>query len=97
MTSNPGNDIFGIAFLDYLKGEHNADILVNTDIAEDEKLPVRYFFRGFDEMPEWEQLVLRKCLGRTLDVGAGAGSHALYLQQQGIEITALDISPGSVD
>lgn len=97
MISNPGNDIFGIAFLDYLKGEHNADILVNTDIAEDEKLPVRYFFRGFDEMPEWEQLVLRKCLGRTLDVGAGAGSHALYLQQQGIEITALDISPGSVD
>lgn len=94
--SDPGKDIFGTAFLDFLKGDHHGQIMVKTDLAEDEQLPVAYFFRGFNDMPEWEQLVLQKCKGRTLDVGAGAGSHTLYLQEKGIEVTALDISPGSV-
>ena len=35
--------------------------------------------------------------GRTLDVGAASGCHSLVLQERGIDVTAIDISPLSVE
>ena len=35
--------------------------------------------------------------GKTLDVGAGSGCHSLVLQKKGIDVTAIDISPLSVE
>jgi len=61
-----------------------------------EKMPVDVFFRDMEQMPELEWLALQQCRGRTLDIGAGAGSHALALQKMGQDITALDISPQAV-
>jgi SAM-dependent methyltransferase len=90
-------DIFGLAFADFLKGRTQEIILVDTDISEREELPVNYFFRYFAQMPPWEQQVLNACRGKVLDVGAGAGSHALYLQKAGLEVTAVDISEGAVE
>lgn len=90
-------DIFGRAFHDYMAGKTDGVILVETSLTEIEDLPVSYFFRSYKEMPEWEQLVIDRCRGRVLDVGAGAGSHALELQDRGMQVCAVDVSPGAVE
>jgi SAM-dependent methyltransferase len=87
----------GQAVWDYLNGIRGESIMVKTDIAEDEELSPSYFFRTFDQMPVQEQEALRRCSGRILDVGAGAGVHTLWLQGQGFEVDALDISPLSCE
>ena len=55
-------------------------------------MPLDVYFRTEEEMPDLELIALNKCHGKVLDIGAGAGSHALILQDKGLEVTALDIS-----
>ncbi len=93
-------DIFGLAFRDFLDGQSDGVINVQTRLSgftEQEELPVSYFFRNVVDMPEWERIALDACRGSVLDVGAGAGAHALELQKRGHEVCAIDISPGAVE
>lgn len=90
-------DILGKALLDYLGGNYTEDIITETNISEEDELPLPYFFRSFSEMPPIEQKALQMAKGRILDVGCGAGSHALYLQKKNIDVLGIDISPGAVE
>ncbi len=92
-----GIDIFGLAMQDYLKGERGNVIIVDTNLTEEEELPVDYLFRTEAELPEWETLALSLCKGKVLDVGSGAGCHSLILQQKGFDVKAIDIAPVAVE
>lgn len=98
MTTQTKNtqDVIGQALLDYQQHGQAPDIQVHCPDFEDDVIPVQHFFRSFSDMPSLEQQALSQCKGHVLDIGAGAGSHALYLQSQGHAVTALDISPGAV-
>lgn len=87
-------DIFGQAVIDYYNDQYTEDIIIHSSIAEDDIIPIPYLFRPYEEMPAIEQKALQLCVGKTLDIGSGAGSHSLWLQEQGIDVTALDISKG---
>ncbi|QNL48982.1 methyltransferase domain-containing protein [Olivibacter sp. SDN3] len=88
------NDIFGNALLDYYhKKRSTAPLILHNNYGEDEEMPVEIFFREIDDFPELEFIALALTDGKVLDVGAGAGSHCLYLQQKGVDVTALEISP----
>ena len=90
-------DPIGQAVLDYQNGIREESILVRTNIAEDELLSPAYFFRSFDMMPIQEQEALKRFSGKILDVGAGAGVHSIWLQEQGFDVDSLDISPLSCE
>ncbi len=89
-------DLFGKAILDYQTGNNPQDLITETSISEADEMSVAYLFRDFDEMPKLEQKALALSKGKILDVGCGAGSHSLYLQQKGFDVTSIDISPNAI-
>ena len=89
------NDVYGNAILDYLKGE-NSKIITHSSVAGEDELPVEHLFRSFDKMPEIEKIALRMAEGRVLDLGCGAGSHSLYLQEKKLQVRSIDISEGAI-
>lgn len=91
-------DLMGQAIWDYYHHNTADDLLTETSISEIDELPVEYFFRAFDTMNLIEQKALALSSGKVLDIGAGAGSHSLYLQnEKGLEVLALDNSPKSIE
>ncbi|MBP5366553.1 MAG: class I SAM-dependent methyltransferase [Bacteroidales bacterium] len=91
------SDVFGKGLLAYHKGNRKAKFKVESDIAETEYWPVAEFFHTYEQMSAIERKALSLCRGLTLDVGAGSGSHALWLNQNGITTHAIDISEGAVE
>lgn len=89
-------DVFGTALMDYQQGNYSEDISTHSSFDEEDVIPLPYLFRSFKEMPKIEQKALKLAKGKVLDVGSGAGSHALYLQKKGLEVTALDNSDGAI-
>lgn len=91
-------DLFGKAILDYQQGNYTEDLVTATSISEEDSLPLPYLFRSYVEMPKLEQTALQLSKGTVLDVGCGAGSHSLYLQnERNIDITAIDVSKGAIE
>ena len=89
-------DPIGQAILDFQKFKKPADIIVKSDICEDDIIPVEVLFRGLSEMPELELQALNLVKGSVLDVGAGAGIHALELMDRGNKVLAIDTSNGAI-
>ncbi len=94
-------DVLGTALRDHFKGNTGDPLITYMKLngyeewIEDE-LPLEYLFRDFDGMPAIEQRALELCRGKVLDIGSGAGSHALYLQEKGMDVTGLDQSSGAI-
>lgn len=90
-------DLFGKAILDYQTGNNPEDLITETSISEADEMSVAYLFRDFSEMPMLEQKALELSKGRVLDVGCGAGSHSLYLQnERNLAVTSIDISQNAI-
>jgi SAM-dependent methyltransferase len=90
-------DLFGKAILDYQTNNSPEDLITETTISEEDEMSVAYLFRSYKEMPTMEQKALQLAKGKVLDVGCGAGSHSLYLQNElNLEVTAIDISPNAI-
>jgi SAM-dependent methyltransferase len=54
------------------------------------------YFSDFATWPHIEQQGIELARGRALDIGCGAGRHALYLQTKGLDVTGIDSSPGAI-
>ena len=90
-------DPMGAAIADFYKNGIAGRLRVLSSMFDEDEIPVAHLFREEDEMGELELKALELSKGRILDVGAGAGCHALALQDRGMEVTAIDVSPLSVE
>ena len=90
-------DLFGKAILDFQTNNSPEDLITETTISEEDEMSVAYLFRSYDEMPLMEQKALQLAKGKILDVGCGAGSHSLSLQnERNLDVTSIDISPNAI-
>jgi SAM-dependent methyltransferase len=90
-------DLFGKAILDFQTNNSPESIITETNISEADEMDVAYLFRSYNEMPKLEKKALQLCKGKVLDVGCGAGSHSLYLQNtKNLEVTSIDISENAI-
>ncbi len=90
-------DLFGKAILDFQTNNSPEDLITETTISEEDEMSVAYLFRSYEEMPTIEQRALQLAKGKILDVGCGAGSHSLTLQNdRNLDVTAIDISANAI-
>lgn len=96
-TLSPNNDPMGAAIRDYQSKGKASRLRVLSSMFDEDEMPVAHLFRTFNQMPRLEQKALSMAKGRVLDIEAGAGCHALALQERGLEVKAIDISPLSCE
>lgn len=93
----PDMELHGQAMLDYLNGDEDAYCILRRDdgIAYPPIYARQFFYP--DGLPELDRIAVERCAGRVLDIGAGAGSHSLAIQDRGLDVTSADISEKAVE
>lgn len=88
------SDAFGHALLDHLEGLGGHELIERSDgyIAVSAGTDT-YFAEPLGQQRE----IVEHAVGRVLDVGCGAGRYDLYLQEQGLEVVGIDVSPLAVE
>jgi len=94
---NKLNDPLGQAILDYSKDGFTENIIVHSDLCDDDIMPVPYLFRTLEDMPEIEKQAISLCKGEVLEVGAGTGCHSSILVDKGFSTLSIDTSKGAID
>ena len=87
----------GRAIAEYYKTRKAGKLRVFSPMFDEDEIPVETLFRSFEDMPGIERKALDMARGKVLDVGAGSGCHSIVLQKRGLDVTAIDISPLSVE
>lgn len=86
------DDPIGRAVYDFHFNSVNQPIIVHSDDFDDDTIEPSYLFRTYKQMPALEKKAMSLCSGKILDIGACAGTHSLYLQEKGFDVTSIETS-----
>lgn len=86
-------DLPGLAIQNFHNKTSRAKLYVHDTFGPRVEMPISLYFRTEKQLPKLEKKAIDLCKGKILDIGAGAGSHALILQNKNKEVLALEISP----
>lgn len=89
------HDILGSAIESYFLSKDDTPVRVFINKNEEPEMYPSIFFRPYKNMLKYEKIALKESQGKVLDLGCGAGCHALYLQGKGLDVTAVEISKKS--
>jgi SAM-dependent methyltransferase len=89
-------DAYGAILRDHLEGREAYEVVERDDGTVWAGTPHDYF-APHRRWPAAERSALRAARGRVLDIGCGAGRVSLHLQERGLEVVAVDASPGAVE
>jgi SAM-dependent methyltransferase len=87
-------DLWGRIYLDHWRGDCHPHEFIRDD-GKTQRIPsaAAYF-----EAPRngVQRHALETLTGRILDLGCGAGSYTRFLEERGLAVTAIDVSPGAI-
>jgi SAM-dependent methyltransferase len=86
-------DAFGHAVMDFHRGMGGWAVVERDDGYFDSSEGIDVYFAGYKEWPSHQRKAMKLAKGRVLDIGCGAGRHALYLQGKGMDVVGIDESP----
>ncbi len=84
---------YGAALRAFANGDRDAVLVLKREGGGEQVIHVSVFFRLSADFFQLETEALSLCRGRILDVGAGTGVHARWLQERGFTVTAVDSEP----
>lgn len=96
MASDEGYDVFGLVFKHQLESNTPIYHVVERDDGYLDVCPTDIYLDPVDSWPAQEREVLSYVRSPILDIGCGAGRHSLYLQDQGYDVIAIDVSEGAL-
>ena len=73
-----------------------AEIIERDDNYIDTGSEAGLYFTEDNDWSPLERRAVEFATGRILDIGCGAGRHAIYLQAKGFDVTGIDSSPGAI-
>ena len=87
-------DAYGHLILDYYNGQEIVEVVERDDgFIGTSRLGPSTYLAEFDDWAEHQKVAMTHVTGRVLDIGCGAGRHAIYLQEQGFDVIGADNSP----
>lgn len=95
--SGDDQDAFGHEILDHFKGIDSFEIIERDDGFFSPSPGPDLYFSEYEHWPKLDQKAMEYVRGRVLDVGCGAGRHALYLQGLGFDVLGIDKSPRAIN
>ncbi len=91
-----GREIYD-CFIDEKQRNHLVEIVERDDGYIDfHSGPVKYLSE-YKKWPSYYKKAVRYARGRVLDIGCGAGRHALCLQEKGLDVVGIDNSPLAIE
>ncbi len=88
------DDAFGHALQDnWQQAGGDLTVIEREDGYVDVDYETARYFSAYEDWPPHQQKAMGYVVGRVLDIGCGAGRHALHLQRQGFQVLATDRSP----
>ncbi len=95
-TMDDADDAYGHAIRDYHERGEGFELIERDDGFVGLTGGPELYFTEHDEWPEPVREGLTYVEGSVLDVGCGAGRHALYCQRRGHDVLGIDVSPNAV-
>lgn len=86
-------DAMGHLMWEHFQGQEVREVVEREDGFIDVTNGPAAYFAPYEEWAHHEQRAMRFARGRVLDIGVGAGRHALHLQDRGFDVTGVDVSP----
>jgi len=90
-------DAYGAMMLAALDGRGSPEIVERDDGLFEASNYHETYMAPFQRWPAHNRRAMRFVRGRVLDVGCGAGRVCLHLQERGLDVVGIDISPGAVE
>ena len=89
-------DAYGQEIMLILQG-HDVSEIIERDDGYIDSMGGHYLLAPFSQWDPNEKQAIKLARGRVLDVGAGGGRASLYLQDKGLDVVAIDISPMAIE